>query len=67
MEVFTAISKVFDGVITWIISAINQAVPLFYDAEKGLTFLGVLSVVGLSISVFFLLIGLIQNFLHLRG
>lgn len=67
MEAFTAISKVFDGVITWIISAINQAVPLFYVAEKGLTFLGVLSVVGLSISVFFLLIGLIQNFLHLRG
>lgn len=67
MDVFTAISKVFDGVITWIISAINQAIPLFYVAEKGLTFLGVLSVTGLSISVFFLLIGLIQNFLHLRG
>ena len=67
MDVFTAISKVFDGVITWIISAINQAIPLFYVAEKGLTFLGVLSVVALAISVFFLLIGLIQNFLHLRG
>ena len=67
MEAFTAISKVFDVVITWIISAINQAIPLFYVAEKGLTFLGVLSVTGLSISLFFLLIGLIQNFLHLRG
>ena len=67
MEVFTAISKVFDSVITWIISAINQAIPLFYVDEKGLTFLGVLSVVALAISVFFLLIGLIQNFLHLRG
>lgn len=67
MEVFAAISKVFDGVMTWIIEAIVKVVPLFYSAESGLTFLGVLSVVGLSISVFFLLIGLIQNFLHLRG
>ncbi len=37
------------------------------NGDSGLTFLGTLAVVGLSIGIAFLLIGLIQRFLRLRG
>lgn len=68
----TAMTAVFDAVFTWIKSAITSCIQVFYTAGSGesagqLTFLGVLALIALAISIFFLLIGLIQNFLHLRG
>jgi hypothetical protein len=39
---------------------------MFY-AEGALTFLGVLAVAGLAVSVVFLLMGVVSNFLHFRG
>lgn len=65
--VLGAILQIFTGVATWIADAVASLVPMFYDAETGLTFLGVLAVAGLAISVAFLIIGVIQNFLHFRG
>ena len=70
--IITSMTTVFDAVFTWIKSAITSVVSVFYTAGSGetagqLTFLGVLAIVALSISIFFLLVGLIQNFLHLRG
>lgn len=65
--IISSITAVFDAVLTWFASAFAKIVPIFYAAEGGLTFLGVLAVTGLSISVFFLLVGIVQNFLHLRG
>ena len=72
MGILTAMTNVFDAVFTWIMSAINAIIPLFWTAGTGdtggsLTFLGILALVGLAISIFFLIVGLIQNFLHLRG
>jgi VIT1/CCC1 family predicted Fe2+/Mn2+ transporter len=64
--VLTAILEVFTSVGTWIAGAVEQITPMFYD-EGALTFLGVLAVAGLAISVVFLIIGVIQNFLHFRG
>lgn len=65
-SVITALTAVFDAVMSWLATAIESVIPIFYGTE-GLTFLGVLALVGLAISVFFLIVGLIQNFLHLRG
>ena len=65
--VLGAILSVFSGVADWISEAVTALIPMFYDAETGLTFLGVLAVAGLAISVAFLIIGVIQNFLHFRG
>ena len=63
-EVFS----VFTQTASWFTTSVPSVVELFWDSElKALTFLGVLSVAGLSISVFFLLLGVIQNFLHFRG
>lgn len=67
MSVLEAILAVFMAVGEWIGGAVTALIPMFYVAETGLTFLGVLAVAGLAISVTFLLIGLIQNFLHFRG
>lgn len=64
--VITAITTVFTAVWNWITGAITTMIPVFY-AEGSLTFLGTLSIIGLAISIFFLIFGLIQNFLHFRG
>lgn len=67
MNVLESILAVFLAVGEWISSAVTSMIPMFYVAETGLTFLGVLAVAGLAFSVVFLIIGLIQNFLHFRG
>lgn len=68
MAIITAITDVFTEIGNWIVGAVNSMIPMFYDtASTSLTLLGVLAVCGLAISVVFLLIGIIQNFLHFRG
>lgn len=64
--VLEAIFAVFSAVGDWIVSAIEALIPMFY-AGGSLTFLGVLAVAGLALSVVFLLLGIIQRFLHFRG
>lgn len=67
MEILTAILAVFTAIGEWIGTAVTSLIPMFYVAETGLTFIGILSVAGLGFSVIFLIIGVIQNFLHFRG
>ena len=66
-NVLDSVFEVFTSVADWIPEAVNGLIPMFYAPETGLTFLGVLAVAGLAISVFFLVMGIIQNFLHFRG
>lgn len=66
-NVLTSILEVFEAVANWIVEAVQSVIPMFYATEGGLTFLGVLAIAGLAFSVVFLLIGIIQNFLHFRG
>ena len=67
MTIIESIFGVFDAISEWLTGAVSDLIPMFYDSSTGLTMLGTLAVVGLGISVVFLLIGLIQNFLHFRG
>ena len=66
-NVLDAVLEVFTQITGWIPEAVQSLYPMFYTAESGLTFLGVLAVAGLGISVFFLVMGVVQNFLHFRG
>lgn len=66
-NVLSSILEVFSSVGDWITNAVNDMIPMFYTADSGLTFLGVLAVAGLAFSVVFLLIGIIQRFLHFAG
>lgn len=61
-----SIFGVFNEISSWIVSTVPVVTGLFWTGS-GLTFMGVLAVCGLGFSVIFLLIGLIQNFLHFRG
>ena len=70
--VLDAILDVFDSLGQWFVNFVPTLFALFWNAGNGettgsLTFLGVLAVAGLAISVVFLVVGLIQNFLHFRG
>ena len=67
MTILESILAVFTEIGEWIGSAVTSLLPMFYVADTGLTFLGVLAVAGLAFAVIFLIIGLIQNFLHFRG
>lgn len=65
--ILDVIFEVFTAVGEWIVGAVQALIPMFYSAESGLTFMGVLAVAGLAFSVVFLILGIIQNFLHFRG
>ena len=66
-NVLSSILEVFGAVGEWIVTAIQTLIPMFYTAESGLTFIGVLAVAGLAFSVVFLLLGIIQRFMHFAG
>lgn len=68
MSVLEAILDVFTSVGTWIASAFSTLEPVFWTAgvegaSGSLTFMGVLAVAGLAMSVAFLILGVIQRFL----
>lgn len=67
ITVLDSILAIFDAIGGWIPEAVTNLIPMFYAADTGLTFLGVLAVCGLAFSVIFLVMGIIQNFLHFRG
>lgn len=71
MGVLDAVMDVFGSVASWIVETVPSITSLFWTAGTGgegsLTFLGVLAIAGLAVSVAFLLIGLIQNFLNFRS
>lgn len=67
MTVLEAILAVFSAVGDWIVESVPTMMPMFYNAETGLTFMGVLAVAGLAFSVVFLLIAIVQRFLHFGG
>lgn len=67
MNIVNSILELFTALSEWLVTTIPSIMSMFYVAETGLTFLGALAVAGLGISVIFLLIGVIQNFLHFRS
>lgn len=73
MSVLDSVLDVFTQIGTWFSQFVPTLFALFWTpgASSGdpgeLTFLGVLAVAGLAISIVFLILGLIQNFLHFRG
>ena len=67
-----AITQVWTEIMEWITTSLGAVQTVFYAVPAGggdaeLTFLGVLAVVSVAIGIAFLLIGVIQSFLHLRS
>ena len=72
MSLVTEITKVFGAVGGWIITFLQSIIPLFWVEGSGetaghLTFFGILAAIGLAMSVFFLLMRVVENFIHLRS
>ena len=69
-NVVQAILDVFGDISEWIILQLSNITDIFWvqtGDSYSLTFLGVLAIIALGISVIFLLMRVIQNFLHFRG
>lgn len=66
MAIITAILAVFTAIATWFGDVMPVVLSVFW-ADGSLTILGALAVAGLAVSVIFLIMGVIQNFLHFRG
>ena len=66
-SILEAVFNVFSAIAEWFGEIIPVVSGFFWVAETGLTFMGVLAVIGVGISLIFLLIGLISNFLQFRG
>ena len=63
------IPDVFSEIITWMTTAMQSVLGIFYTAGSGsaegsLTFLGMLAVAGLAIAVFMLLLNVVRGFLR---
>lgn len=72
MDLISAVTAVFAEMGKWLTSFLPTLIGLFWTPGVGespgsLTFLGILALCSLAVSIFFLLMGLIQNFLHFRG
>ena len=71
MNLVTSIFEIFTAIAEWIVSAFTNVQSIFWTvAETGggeLTFMGVLMVISVGIGLVFLIIGIIQRFLHLRS
>lgn len=67
MDIIGALTEAATSVFGWLSTSITGVISLFYTEATGLTFMGGLAVIGLCISIFFLLVGVISSFLHLRG
>lgn len=65
LDVFTAVGEWFSTFVPTLFSLFWT--PAAEGSGGSLTFLGVLAVAGLAVSIVFLVVGLIQNFLHFRG
>lgn len=66
-EILTSVLTVITAIGDWFVTTMPKLSALFYSSENGLTFFGVLAVAGLGFSVIFLLVKVIQNFMHFRG
>lgn len=64
MTIINAITGVFDSMSEWLTGAIDGVTSLFYNAETGLTLVGTLAIMGLSIAVVMMLINTVKSFLR---
>lgn len=69
-EATSPVKAIFDvvaQVFAYIIGLFKQIPAMFFDSSSGLTFFGVLLVIGLSIGLFLLVMGIIQSWVRLRS
>lgn len=66
-DIVSTVFNVFTSVGTWFIDSLADFVAMFYNAETGLTFIGVMALVGIGLAVARMLFAIITSFVQLRG
>lgn len=61
------ILSLWSVIMSWLVSAVFAAIPVFYVAGEGLTFIGFLAIAGMAVSVAFLFVMIIKRFLRFGG
>lgn len=65
-DLISGILQVWTELSNWFVTAMPNVQAVFYQQDVGLTFVGVLSVAALGVSVFFLIFGLLRKFLKFK-
>lgn len=63
----TAVFGVFEAVSTWFTTTIGDFVDLFYSSENGLSFLGIMALIGIGIAVARMFFAIITSFVQMRA
>lgn len=66
MTIIESITGVFDSMSEWLTGALADVTSLFYAPDTGLTLVGTLAIMGLSIAVVTMLIAVIRSFLRFQ-
>lgn len=66
-SIVTAVFAIFQEIASWFLDSLLDFVQLFYSAEDGLTFIGVMALVGIGIGVVRMLFAIITSFVQFRG
>lgn len=67
MTILDSFVAVWNALVTYLVELFPKMFALFYDAEKGLTFIGVMAVIMAGISLILLVWNLIRSFFTMRG
>lgn len=66
-SIINAFVEVWEQLVTFLTANFSNIIALFYNAETGLTFVGVLAVIMGGISLILLIWNLIRSFFSMHG
>lgn len=64
--IFSQIAAIWTAIMEWLAGTFGTIEALFWTGSQ-LTFLGTMCVISIGIGVFFLVVGVITNFIKLRS
>ena len=64
--IVSSIFGVFTEILTWFTTTLGSVGEIFYTADKGLSFIGTLAVIGLGIGVVLLVVNMVKGLIRLR-
>lgn len=66
MNIVENVFAVFTNISEWIVSTVNAMVPVFYNTETGITFLGTMALCGLGVGIILLIFNIVKSFVQFR-
>ena len=67
ISIISSFVEVWQALVNYVVSLFPSIIELFYVAETGLTFVGVIAVIMAGVALMLLVFNLIRSFLPMRG